>query len=105
MSDHEKWVLERLDRILELLERQVQLQEELMYQAEEPPDESKLDSRSPADVLVLGFGNPGRVTEERANLAGYLMSVLNDENYRDLSARLMKDEYVFPMITNQHWMN
>lgn len=105
MSDHEKWVLERLDRILELLEKQVQLQEEALFHSEETRDRRVEDEQLPPEFAVVGFGNPGKVPEERADLTGYVLSVLNDEKYKDLSTRLMKDEYVFPLITNQHWMN
>jgi hypothetical protein len=104
MSD-QKWVLERLDRILELLERQVQLQEELMYIADGQDEKQGEKLLQGAEASVLSFRNPGKVPEEQANLAGYLLSILKHENYKDLSARLLEEEYVFPMITNQHWVN
>ena len=105
MSDQEKWVLERLDRILELLEKQVQLQEELMFVAEEPDELQPEQSQPQPEMTALSFRKPGRVPEKQANLAGYLLSILNHESYKNLSARLLQEEYVFPTITDQHWMN
>jgi hypothetical protein len=102
----QKWIVERLDRIVELLERQVQLQEELMFALagqDEGEQDAVDDEVKPLAALCLR--NPGRIPEEQANLAEFLLSALKQETHKDLTERLFHEEYVFPTITNQHWVN